>query len=194
MLIMSDTLYLGKGLHKVAYVHPEDKSKVIKIPFNPKDAELRHELSYRKARKLRHLQSDLMTRYYGTVETDKGIGYVFERICNADGTECETLGDYLDGQKAAGWPDRAFARDLVERFMQMMMAERILTNDTCLINILLQRDMEGNIRLRVIDNVGSPVKIPLVYYWDYMTRGHIQRHLKRFRREIQENYEGLLSD
>ena len=86
------------------------------------------------------------------------------------------------------------ARELVEDFMAKVMSERILTNDTCLINFLLQRDEGGRIRLRIIDNVGSPVKIPLVYYWDYMTRSHIRRYLKRLKRELQENYEGLLKD
>ncbi|SEH30273.1 YrbL family protein [Selenomonas sp. KH1T6] len=194
MLIMSESLYLGKGLHKVAYVHPEDSSKVIKIPYDPKDAELRQELSYRKARDLRHLESELLTRYYGSVETDKGLGHIFERICNADGTECETLGAFLDRQKASGWPDLKLARELIEDFMTKVMSERILTNDTCLINFLLQRDETGNIRLRIIDNVGSPVKIPLVYYWDYMTRSHIRRYLKRLKRELQENYKGLLKE
>ena len=194
MLVMSESLYLGEGLHKVAYVHPEDEGKVIKIPFNPKDAELRQELSYRKARAFRHLQSELLTRHYGPVETDKGIGHVFERVRNADGTECETLGEFLDKQKEAGWPDKKFARELIEGFMRQVMEERILTNDTCLINFLLQRDEAGSIRLRIIDNVGSPMKIPLVYYWDYMTRSHIKRYLRRLRRELMENYEGLFAD
>ena len=78
--------------------------------------------------------------------------------------------------------------------MRQVMEERILTNDTCLINFLLQRDEAGSIRLRIIDNVGSPVKIPLVYYWDYMTRSHIKRYLRRLRRELRENYAELFED
>ncbi len=194
MLIMTDSLYIGKGLHKVAYVHPEDEDKVIKIPFNPKDAELRQELAYRKARSFRHLQSELLTKHYGAVETDKGTGQVFERVRNADGSECETLGEFLDKQKEAGWPDRKFARDLIEGFTRQVMKERILTNDTSLINFLLQRDETGKMRLRIIDNVGSPVKIPLVYYWDYMTRSHIKRYLRRLRRDLMDNYAGLFEE
>ncbi|SDP05039.1 YrbL family protein [Selenomonas ruminantium] len=188
MLMISDALYLGRGLHKVAYIHPENENLVIKIPFDPKDAELRQELSYRKSRKFRNLDSQLLTKFYGPVETDKGQGYVFERIRNADGTACETLGDYLDAQEAAGWPDKEEVCALLQGFMKQVMDERILTNDTCLINFLLQRNEAGEIRIRIIDNVGSPVKIPLVYYWDHMTVGHIRRYLKRLQRDLQEKY------
>lgn len=184
MIVLDTSMYLGKGLHKAAYVYPKDDGKVIKIPFNPKDDELRHELAYRKARQIRHLQSKLLTKYYGTVETDKGVGYVFERVLNADGTSCETLEEYLDKQQEAGWPNVNSSRKIVEDFMQQLVTDRILTNDTCMENVLLQRDAEGEIHLRIIDNIGSPVKIPLVYYWDIMTLSHIHRHLRRLRKSF----------
>ena len=87
MLILEDRLFIGQGLHKAAYIYPGQPDKVVKVPFDPRDGELRHELAYRRSRRLRKLDSELLARYYGTAETDRGRGYVFERVINADGLE-----------------------------------------------------------------------------------------------------------
>ncbi len=194
MLNISEEFYLGSGLHKAVYVHPNDVNKVIKIPFEPDDAELKHELAYRKSRKIRHLKSDFFTEYFGTVDTNLGKGYVFERVLNADGSRPETMREYLDREQAVNWKDRNQVQSLVRYFMKKIMEDRILTNDTCMENFLLQRDRLGNVKIRIIDNIGSPVKIPLVYYLDCMTCAHIKRYLKRFCRDLENTYPGIKID
>lgn len=204
MLMLEDDLFIGKGLHKAAFIYPGQPDKVVKVPFDPRDAELRHELAYRRSRHWRHLGSELLAGYYGPVETNKGRGYVFERVVNADGTACETMAERLQRlekqavclkeqgsetlqslrEETAGW---------LRAFTEQMQSERILTNDTaCQDNWVWQESgQEG--RWRVIDNIGSPVAIPLVYYWDFMTRRHIERWRRRFRYSLLSQYPCLLN-
>ena len=44
MVVLTDDLFLGKGAHKVVYIHSEDKNKCIKIPFSMTDTDIDREL------------------------------------------------------------------------------------------------------------------------------------------------------
>lgn len=85
----SDELVIGVGAHRACYIHPEDHQKCIKVIYSQNDPiaskEIKRELAYYK-----HLNSYLkdwrgLTRYYGTVETNLGTGYVYDRIVDFDG-------------------------------------------------------------------------------------------------------------
>ena len=73
-----------------------------------------------------------------------------------------------------------------------MARERILTNDTDCQDNWVWQISEGKGRWRVIDNIGSPVAIPLVYYWDFMTRKHISRWRRRLQESLAVQYPCLL--
>lgn len=193
MLHLDDSLLLGKGLHKAAWRHPEDDSRCIKIPYKANDAELRHELQYRRSRQRRRRHSRLLTAYYGTVETDRGLGYVFERVMDYDGSDCETLGQFL-ARAEAGEVPLAEAGEVLQRFRQEVFRDKILTNDTCLVNFLLQQQEPGKYAIRIIDNIGSPVQFPLLYYLDFLADRHMQRWWKRFCRRLLREHPALLTD
>jgi len=201
MLILEDRLFIGQGLHKAAYIYPGQPDKVVKVPFDPRDGELRHELAYRRSRRLRKLDSELLARYYGTAETDRGRGYVFERVINADGSPCETMAARLQRlEQQAGELQMQEALQSLRRetgewlkdFAEQMARERILTNDTDCQDNWVWQISEGKGRWRVIDNIGSPVAIPLVYYWDFMTRKHISRWRRRLQESLAVQYPCLL--
>lgn len=93
----SDELVIGVGAHRACYIHPEDHQKCIKVIYSQNDPiaskEIKRELAYYK-----HLNSYLkdwrgLTRYYGTVETNLGTGYVYDRIVDFDGKISQTIRD-----------------------------------------------------------------------------------------------------
>lgn len=94
MLILSDKALLGTGRHRKCYVHPDNKNLCVKIIYNYDDGgekEIRRELSY-----LNHLNKTLsdwscIPRYYGTVETDLGVGYLYDLVRDFDGKFSENL-------------------------------------------------------------------------------------------------------
>ena len=85
LLVLREDLFLGHGVHKAAYIDPRDPSRCVKVVFRMPDYDLMKELGYRRSRRRRGLSSELLPAYYGTVETNKGMGYVFERVVDYDG-------------------------------------------------------------------------------------------------------------
>ena len=63
-LILTDELFLGKGNHKEVYIHPADKNLCVKILFAEPDEDFDREMRY----------------HHGTVDTNRGRGYVFENV------------------------------------------------------------------------------------------------------------------
>jgi len=78
---LPDDLFIGKGLHKAAYVDPRDRTRCIKVCFHENDPDLERELKYRH---WCHRESRMLPAYYGTVRTSRGTGYVYELIHDFD--------------------------------------------------------------------------------------------------------------
>ena len=94
-LTLTDELFIGAGGHQATYIHPIDPTKCIKIPHDPDDGDVKKELRYRRICKKELEISKLVTKYYGTVDTNKGLGYVFERVLDLNGQTSKDLKDFL---------------------------------------------------------------------------------------------------
>ena len=86
ILNLTEENYLGKGTNKVCYYHPEDKNKLIKFSLDDSDeTDMEYELKFRRCCRGKIANSSLLTKYDGTVETNKGFGHVFECVRDFDG-------------------------------------------------------------------------------------------------------------
>ena len=94
MIRLSAETPLGTGRHRKCYAHPDDAQRCIKIVYNSGhggDKETQRELKY-YAHLSRYLKDwSGIPRYYGTVETDCGTGYVYDVITDYDGKPSITL-------------------------------------------------------------------------------------------------------
>lgn len=197
-MILTEGLFLGQGLHKATYIHPENFNLCVKVPFVANDAELKHELAYRKARQLKHLESSALTGYYGSVDTNIGKGYVFERIFdNETEKPSKTMEDIFNrennkviiGQKA----DIELIKYILKDLHMHIFDDKIITNDTTLFNFLIQYNGKSAWPcVRIIDNIGSPVAIPLLYYFDSLAQSHIRRYWQRLTNVIIARYPKLI--
>ena len=94
-IFLNEGLLIGKGGNQTVYINPKNPAQCIKIS-NGVDNDHRREMKYRRSRELRHLpQSALLTGYYGSVETNLGTGYVFERIVDFDEAGSKTLEELI---------------------------------------------------------------------------------------------------
>ena len=49
-------------------------------------------------------------------------------------------------------------------------------------------------RLRIVDNIGSPVFIPLLFYVDTLALHHVKRYWQRFVSDLHPEYPWLIDD
>lgn len=196
-LHLAEEGFLGKGVHKAVYIDPRDRRRCIKVPYHLPDSDLRKEMAYRKALSRRHKQVPLLPAYYGTVETEKGKGYVFERIVDFNGMTSLDLVEYFervrDG-KAGGWPQPAA---VLARLRGLMREEAPIVARHCgLVNILVQRlsPDADDFTLKIIDDIGSNATVPLLFYWDFLARRHAGKQWLRWMQLLRKFFPGVVTE
>lgn len=201
MLTIDESTLLGRGGSKDVYIDPRDEGRCIKIVRDgsfPRD--LRMETRYRKVRKWRHQpESELLVGYYGTVETNLGTGYVFERVRDYDGQTSWTIEQLIEAGLAdrhGEAAERSVARTRAEgkalpellecllRFREVLFRENIIIPDMGAFNFSLQFSAPDVYRIRVTDDIGTPTLIPVVLFIDRFAASHVRRRWKKFIHEI----------
>lgn len=175
ILEIKQELFIGAGGHQATYIHPVDKTKCIKIPHTPDDGDVRKEMRYRKmcARKLEN--SRLVTEFFGTVETNLGLGYVFERVLDFNGKTSKDLKDFLP-QTAPDTQTLQRIWTVLLNFKSDFLRENIAIVDTDITNFMVQEPAPGSYRVRIVDNIGTPVLIPLVYWFEFAAAWKAKRY------------------
>ena len=178
----SDKLVIGVGAHRACYIHPEDHRKCIKVIYSQNDPiaskEIKRELAY-----YRHLNSYLkdwrgLTRYYGTVETNLGTGYVYDRIVDFDGKISQTIRDrYTLENLQNNWQE---LKEIVEKLEKYMWDNRIITMALKPHNVLCHRISENEIFPVICDNIGVATRIPVVLYCPWLCRRKQKKLFAKF--------------
>ena len=187
ILEIKEELFIGAGGHNATYIHPIDKTKCIKIPHTPDDGDVKKEMRYRRmcAKKLE--KSRLVTEFFGTIETNLGIGYVFERVLDYNGKTSRDLKDFLP--KTA--PDTQTLQriwTILLNFKSDFLRENIAIVDTDITNFMVQEPAPGTFRVRIVDNIGTPVLIPLVYWFEFAAAWKARRYWNKIVDYMAENY------
>lgn len=191
-IILTDDLFLGDGNHKIVYAHPTDKNLCVKLLRTPDDPDFKKEMRYRKALGKRADSMTLLTKYFGEVETDKGTGYLFERVLDFDGKSSPTMLNVLN--------DAVINRDslpelenLLLDFKKKYFDERFLLAGVDPDNYLVQKISPTERRVRVIDNIGIASFVPLPYYFDYFALKRGKKYWRRFVQLIRTDYGKIFS-
>ena len=206
MVILNENLLIGRGANKDLYIHPDFPERCIRINSREKD-EHQREMYYRKVRERRHLpESSLLASYYGTVQTNLGEGFVFERISDYDGTTSKTLDDLIrleckarerkqSENEVPGTETRMpLMADVLSRLRERYFTEKIIVCDMHPANCMVQFDTPTHCRVRIIDGIGITTLIPVVCYIDFLAAGHIKREWDRFMQRIESFYPGFLTE
>lgn len=117
----------------------------------------------------------MLTKYYGTVETNQGTGYVYEFVRDYDGNPSRSLRDILEERNAHPTDANIQLVDKALRvFKRELFADPILTTDMDPENFMVQRLSSDTITIRCIDNMGSHSSWPL----DLYIPGLLQRRVR----------------
>ena len=191
ILEIKENLFIGSGGHNSTYIHPVDKTKCIKIPHDPNDGDVKKEMRYRRMCAKKLAKSRLVTEFFGTIETNLGRGYVFERVLDYNGQTSKDLKDFLPKSK----PDSQTLQriwTILLNFKSDFLRENIAIVDTDITNFMVQESTKGSFRVRIVDNIGTPVLIPLVYWFEFAAAWKAKRYWNRIVDWLAPNYSEII--
>ena len=191
ILEIKKELFIGAGGHNATYIHPIDKTKCIKIPHDPNDGDVKKEMRYRRMCAKKLAKSRLVTEFFGTIETNLGLGYVFERVLDYNGQTSKDLRDFLPKTK----PDATTLQriwTILLNFKSDFLRENIAIVDTDIENFMVQESTKGSFRVRIVDNIGTPVLIPLVYWFEFAAAWKAKRYWNRIVDWLAQNYPEII--
>lgn len=182
----SDPLVVGVGHHRACYIHPQDASKCIKVIYNftdNADVEVKRECAY--YRRLEKYLKDWrgVPRYYGEVETNLGVGYVYDRTVDFDGKPSQTMLERYQGMKKNPELYDEMLR-LVDELERYMTDNHIVTMNVKPKNVLCHRISETEIFPVVCDNLGTSAFFPIAVYCPWFARKKLKRQFERMRSKL----------
>ena len=191
-IILTDELFLGDGNHKIVYAHPTDKNLCVKLLRTPDDPDFAKEMRYRKALGDRANSMTLLTKYFGQVETNRGDGYLFERVIDFDGKSSPTMLNVLADTFV--YRDRLPETEkLLLDFKRTYFAEKFLLAGVDPDNYLVQRISPTQRRVRIIDNIGIATFVPLAYWFDTFAVKRAKKYWQRFVDLMRTDYAKIFS-
>ena len=194
-LALRDLEPFAIGGTRRCYVHPGDASRCVKVLRSDRTPEARRAVAsgWRRFKWLRsfddqrketkayqyltrrgQLDYTHVPRFYGTVETDQGLGIVTALLRNWDGGYPKNLEELLPG----GMTDALEAA--IDEFKRWLRRERFLTRDLLPHNIVAVADSPERFRLVVVDGIGNSEFIPLSHWFKCCARAKIERKIRKF--------------
>lgn len=178
LIILNDDLIVGKGAHRACYRHPHLYNRCIKISHKKHQKHAKEqlkEISYYDFLIRRNIRWDLLTRYHGVIDTNMGVGYMFDLVINPNHEPAKTLEHYLNGPLPAGTVDSLL------KLKVYLMDNAIVTSELKPRNIACTINKEGGIDSCVIvDDIGNKEFIPVSNYFRFAAQYKIARKWRRF--------------
>lgn len=185
---------IGIGHHRVCFIHPDDTRLCIKVVYNHSgnaDKELYRELKYyeRLNRTLKDWRG--VPRYHGTVETNLGTGYVYDRIVDFDMQPSQRLDQRYSVEDMAEQAEEMSV--LLENLKAYLADNQLVTMSLKPYNILCRRVSETELFPVICDNIGSATVIPLEMFSRRFYMLKLKRLWARFEKQplLQAMYETL---
>lgn len=191
---LDDSLLYGQGSHKKCFLHPHNKNLCIKIAYNEGgQKDLIREINYIDVLKRRHKDYSILPKYFGKVNTNLGTGYVFEIIRDYNNGRTQTLEDFITDLNLFSQNYSLIVR-LLKELKEKLYKNEIITMVLFLENILFQKIDENTYRVRIVNDMGSAVLIPLEYHFKYFAHTKILRRWKMFLDVLRNKYASHLSE
>ncbi len=183
MIRLSDSNFLGKGRKRIVYIHPDNSDKCIKISKRKRNNKnIRRELSCFANLKKDNISWNMMIKYYEKVQTNKGVGYVFDLVKDFDGNISETLDSYFnDYNKFILIPDII---KKITNLKKYVFNNKIIFDDPNLKNILYKKISEDDGVFIIVDGVENTEFIPISTYINYFRKKKIIRCLNKFDQKL----------
>jgi hypothetical protein len=116
--------------------------------------------------------------FYGTEETDMGLGITTKLYRNFDGSLPKNLRDILPGGMS-----EALRQGIVE-FSEWIRREAVVTRDLLPHNMIAVTQEDHSVRILIVDGIGNSEFIPLATWFRTCAKLKIGRKLKKLRHRI----------
>ena len=180
VLVLSDREPVGQGTRQLVFEHPTQSDtliKVLKPEIYDRNGNLKERRWYRSFHKAtaffpfkrefsefvdliaRHQEGapDLPLCYIqGLIQTDLGIGFIYEKIADPDGKLSQTVYQIIKSKTAT----QQHIDDL-DPFFDALEENHVVLGDLNMKNIVYQKRADGTARYVCVDGVGSKQAIPL---------------------------------
>ena len=181
MIKLDENLLIAKGGERDCYIHPEDKTKVIKVLHKNGIHNNQNKLEYSYMKYLKKKGSNLssITDCYGYVKTNIGKGLVFDRVLDFDGVPSKSFRYYLANKLIPLKEQEILINELKEYLEENL----ILFVDTSLTNIFCPKIDENSYKLVIVDGLGAKrtgVKFVLYKMSKSYTKYKIKRQWEKF--------------
>lgn len=193
------------GGTRLCFVHPDDSSKCVKVLRRDRTPQERRKLTtgIKKYRSLKHWDDQskeliayrqLLNRnsdtvwqhipeFFGSVETDLGLGIITRVFRNFDGQFPRNL----ETEVPLG-VDAILKEGLFE-FKRWLRQELIITRDLLPHNIIVVRDSAKHCRLMIVDGLGNSEWIPVSTWFRSFACRKVERKITKFNGRV-----GILTD
>ena len=202
------TLNLGQqspfavGGTRLCFVHPDDSNKCVKVLRLDRTPQARRKLTsgIKKLRPVRHWDDQLkeltayrhllardkatlwqhIPEFFGSVETDLGVGIVTRIFRNFDGNFPRNL-----EQEVPHGIDNSL-RTGIEEFKKWLRQELVVTRDLLPHNIIVVRNSSELCRLMIVDGLGNSEWIPVSTWFRSFAQRKIERKIAKFERRVDD--------
>ncbi|MBL4783084.1 MAG: hypothetical protein JKX92_12655 [Porticoccaceae bacterium] len=183
MILLNDSHFVGKGLHRECYIHPDNVQLCVKVVVAGDLSESKREQSYYKLLQKRGISWDILPRFHGLIDTNRGAGAVFDLIRDFDGEVSKTLEHYLCAEQLAS-SENTGIKQAIGVFRRELHRQAIITMTLSPKNIMYKKTAANEGTLIVIDNIGNSDFIPICSYINYLAQKKITRKLLRFEQTV----------
>ncbi len=180
MINLKPDLFIGKGGNQATYHHPSDEQLCVKVnlPGRQKisNKRLSRELKLYKSLQ-RKAPSPHVPQFFGTIETNLGKGYLYEKVTDFEGSVSQDLHTTLCSIEARD-------ENMIQAIRTLglyLLNERILFHDGLLRdNTLCRKTKDSTYELVVIDGLGDTILIPVLSYIPSHARSRIRKKWEKY--------------
>jgi hypothetical protein len=177
MIILNKKHYIAEGLERICYYHPTNLNLCIKIGKIGVDVKrLDFEVSYynKISNKYKNYEYEFHTKYYGKIQTNLGIGYVYDIVRDQKSNKISlTLRDYLLTKNSP--INDSIIKMALNRLKSCMIRNKIFVGDLRARNLCCKIMNDNSIELIVIDGLGHRDFFPFGDYFTYFAKKKVER-------------------
>jgi len=176
---------IGKGYNRECYKHPDKNKLCIKVnlPGTPSSDNDREKKYYQHLLK-RNVSWEMVPKYHGDIDTNIGLGSVYDLILDDDGSVSKTLENYLD--------EKNDFNNVLKPFLSLknyLLQQRIIIMTLHPRNVLCQRKDGAITKLVICDDIGNSDFIPVCNYSHYLAKLKITRKWDKFEQLLSTKYQ-----
>ena len=183
MIRLDASGFIGKGLHRECYIHPDNINQCVKVVVHGDLSESKREQKYYKFLQKKNIRWDIVPQFHGLIDTDKGSGAIFDLIRDYNGEVSKTLEYYLSSTQLDKDEIPGICQ-AISTFKHELHRQAIITMTLSPKNIMYKKTDQNQGRLVLIDNIGNSDFIPICTYITYLGKKKITRKIIRFEKTL----------